>query len=130
MKILLPLCARGLMVVAIFTGSCPGEPPFPGGIRVTALEAPAEAPSATLGVPEVGDFGNLNLIVGPGNGSEETFVGFTSVNGIDDHPNARTNANWTVTVDYTTSPVPQCGFAAQSHLVPVGGSEFKATCLL
>jgi hypothetical protein len=119
------------MLAAIYMGGCPLFPNFPGGIRMTALEAPFEAPTATLPVAEVGDFGNLTQVIGPGTGTQQSFgPSFTGANGIDDHPNAQTNANWSVTFDYTSSPIPQCGVGGQSHLVPSGGTEFKATCLL
>jgi hypothetical protein len=130
-KIIFSVFARSVIVAVAFTGGCPHEPPFPGGIRMEANEALFDSPSAKVPVGNVGDFGTLTFVVGPGSGNQETFLGFTDpVTGIDDHPNAQTNANWAVAFDYTPSPIPACGVGTQSGFVPTQGAVFEETCLI
>lgn len=130
MRTILSLCGKGLMLAAIYMGACPGESPFPGGIRMEANEALFEAQSAKLPVEGVGDFGNLIQVIGPGNGNQLTFVGFTDFTGIDDHPYAQTNAYWTVTWDWTTSPIPACRINMRTGAANIAGAVFERTCLI
>jgi hypothetical protein len=105
-------------------------PAFQGGIRVqsfTALTiAGGTSKSPTSGVV---DTGNLVQIVGPGNGSQTAFEGVTGLFGIDDHRNARDNADWTITASFT-QVLPQCPPASTAAFVPPGGAQFAAVCFL
>lgn len=105
-------------------------PPFFGGIRAVAYEALVDSPSAKLPVAFVSDTGSAVQVLGSGTGTEENFVGLTGTDGIDDHPDALTNANWVVNFNYLPSAVPLCGSGSISGFVPIAGAQFQETCLL
>ena len=104
-------------------------PPFVAGIRCVAYEATVETPDAKLPVSLVSDTGSVVQVLGGGTGTDENFIGLTGGNGIDDHPNAITNANWLVNFSYLPSEIPACGNGSISGFVPIAGAEFDETCL-
>lgn len=137
MKTVLLLCIKCSILFALYAGSCNVVPPFPGGIRMSAEEAPVESQDAQLPVEFVADSGNIRQITGPGRGTAPIFQGLTNLNGVDDHPNAQTNAIWVVVWDFTTSEIPQCGIGQRVEEVPStlgGGAQegawFDRVCLL
>jgi hypothetical protein len=122
------LSMAGLILVTMFMGPCP-LPPFSGGIRMVTYEALEDSRSAKLPVAGVIDTGSVFQILGSGTGSDENFIGFTESDGVDDHPNALTNADWSVSFDFRLS-IPVCGTGSQTGFVPIAGAEFDEKCLL
>jgi hypothetical protein len=88
-----------------------------------------QTPGATLDVSGVFDFGSDLLDREPHNGSQTEFSGVTGAFGLDDHPLARTNATWQVSVDYS-GVIPQCGTAHVVDDVPIEGATFNAVCFI
>lgn len=116
-----------LISFGIILGCSP--PAFKSGIRVHTTEALTTSPGASLDVSGVTDVGQLLLARDPHNGSEQAFEGLTGVFGLDDHPNAQTNASWQVSVDYSRV-IFECGTGHIVEDVPIGGAIVVATCFL
>lgn len=131
-KVNLWFCSFALaIVVSLWLESCiEGVPAFAGGIRVTVAEALLETPDAQVPVESAFDAGTLTSTIGPGVGTATSFSGFTDLNGVDDHVNAQTNANWNISVNFFSSDAPNCPSATVNHSFPIGGGEEHFVCLV
>lgn len=112
-----------LFVLAFVIGllsACNSET-FSGGVAVEAVQALAETPTAGVGIPGVPDAGSAS--------NEDSFVGVTDGNGIDQHPTASTNVTWDVTADIS-AVIFSCPSASRTGYVPSDGAVFTFTCLL
>jgi hypothetical protein len=88
-----------LLILSLLSLSgCGIAPPFPGGIRIVTLQTFQGI--FTSPAPGVLDAGNLQFVNGAGNGTQTAFSGVTGAFGIDDHPDALTNANWFLQTNY------------------------------
>lgn len=127
-----------LFVVAVvalgFAGCIPAPPAFTTGIRIT-MDYRQAGVGGGGGVPVVGgvDSGNMQQPPlgppGPGAQTDNAFIGSTNEFGIDDHPNARTNAVWTLTANFQRA-LPQCGVpAVETIQVPPDGAIAPAHCI-
>ncbi len=108
-------------------GGCSGTSGrFLGGIRCEAIEFLEIDPGFSKPVPGMPDEGSLLNIVGTGTGTAVTFSGQTDANGIDDHPNAQTNANWDISGMQTLDL--RCRVEEGQVYVPAVGGIFQAFC--
>lgn len=110
------------------TASCNNGPPaFTQGIRDIADETLSTIPLDTFPVPNVVDSGTAAN--GGSNNGIQSFEGVTSSFGIDDHPAAAVQTNWTVIFNYH-SAIPVCGSGTTSNFVPNSGGVFTAVCVV
>jgi|SRR5579859_935522 len=114
--------------VVLFQFGCTTIPTFQSGIRVEAMEGLQVSPSNLFPVPNMPDEGSLINVVGSGTGTQTSFAGQTNANGIDDHLNAVTNANWDISVDLEPLDL-RCGIQEGEPYVPSQGLVFEAYCL-
>jgi len=122
-----------LVIVALaFVGCVPSPPAFTTGIRIT-MDYRQAGVGGGGAVPVVngithGVMGDTLGPPGPGAQTATGFAGQTNEFGIDDHPNARTNAEWTLTAEF--APVlPQCPPATETIPVPSVGEIADAHCI-
>jgi hypothetical protein len=101
-------------------------PAFVSGIRIRATEEVAVLPGSRFPSANAAYAGYLTLTIGPGSGSETAISGRTNANGLGDHPNARSNAYWTVTLN---SRNPSCEFDPTVRPVYTK-AEFWFKCVL
>lgn len=120
-----------ILVLAALANGCGifGPPEFPGGIRMAAFEALVVAPTSRFPVTGAADSGQMLVQFPGGTGSQTFFLGSTNLFGIDDHPNAITNASWQLTLDIGVV-IPPCPPATRIRDVPVQGLIQEITCLL
>jgi hypothetical protein len=136
-----------LLLIMVFS-SCasvvgPFPPAFQRGIRVWSFydvtNSPPAIPIHMMSVPpgaipisEILNQGTIGFEQGPPSsvsGLDRDFIGETDKFGISDHPNARDNANWTVSVEYSFV-LPGCGFAQSTFRIKPGGDTVFSVCYL
>lgn len=100
-------------------------PAFVRGIRIRATEEVAVLPGSRFPMANAAYAGFLVFPIAPGTG-EEAITGRTNANGLGDHPNARINALWTVTL---SSRNPSCQFDPATRTVHTK-AEFWFRCIL
>jgi hypothetical protein len=118
----------GMLLVG---SACNSKPPFPGGIRVYAYIAPEESPTQGIGVGGVLDTGEWIIYNGTpqqSHGTQFSFEGLTSGNGVDDHPNASDNSTWYLTADFSAPTGNQCTSNDTTVSVPPGGYTANVAC--
>jgi hypothetical protein len=111
---------------------CSQPPPDPiqtGGIRIKTQEAIAGIGNSEVPVPGCGHAGHVIVVDGPGSGTQTSIEGVTGTLGISDYPNARTNAEWDMSVSYL-AVIKICGTARQTFSIPTVGSQITWTCFL
>jgi hypothetical protein len=109
------------------------EPPFSGGIRDFAYEAPLESPGNQIGIGGVFDTGEWiywSQDAQHSKGTQYSFSGTTDSNGYDDHPNAADNSVWQVGFDFTAATGGVCFSKSATIGVPSGGGTVDGECLL
>lgn len=102
-------------------------PIFASGIRVRATEQVAVLPGSRFPMANASYAGILIATIGPGSGSEQAITGRTNANGLGDHPNARNNAYWTVSL---VSRNPSCIFDPLVFKPVITKAEFWFQCIL
>jgi hypothetical protein len=70
---------------------------------------------------------NLVSVLGPGTGNQTNVAGLTIPAGYIDFPAARTDAIWTITVSFATSPFP-CGVSSGQYQIPSQGGIVNVFC--
>jgi hypothetical protein len=121
----LPCCAFVLMMFSCFGQ----EPGFQGGIRIRATTGTIEDPFDVFRVQGAIDSGNLVAAHGGGSGTQTFWTdGSTDSSGIDDHPNAVTDADWTTTVSFVVA-VPECGVDTAPDYVGPNGKIIEHFCV-
>jgi len=106
-------------------------PALPVGITVVSSEEVVDpfGPPLIFPVPNAPDRGELvSLAEEPNTGNRGSFVGRTNEFGIDNHPEAVTNGDWTVCVGPT--PSPPCFEGCITHHVPAIGGVFQLFCVV
>jgi len=116
--------------MAIMGFKCNG-PILPNGITVVSSEEVIVpfAPPMVFPVPNAPDRGELiSIAQEPNTGNRGSFIGRTNEFGIDNHPEALTNGDWSVCVGPTASP-PCFEGCIQRH-VPRIGAIFQLFCVV
>ncbi len=112
LTIVIRICGLVCLAILALGSSCEG-PGQPQGVRMQSTIFPPNTVGPPCGgapLPNVLTSGIVLQVQGPGSGTETFWSGhLTNAFGIDDHPNALTNATWNFSFDASTSPVPACG---------------------
>lgn len=120
------------MVISASCGSGFAAPPvqLPPYCGIQMQAEVSLANQGAIAVMSAQDTGSLTQDFGPSgcSGASTSFNGFTNARGIDEHPEAKTNANWNVGWSYLLTPFSNCGIAAASGGVPSTGSTFVDVC--
>jgi hypothetical protein len=114
-----------LILSMLGLSGCGIAPPFPGGIRIVTIQTfqgifPSPAPGVL-------DAGQEIFIIGPGTGTQTSFSGATGPFGIDDHPDAMTNAHWFLQTNYGPFAA-NCPPDGRDVDVPAGGEVATWNC--
>lgn len=107
------------------------EPPFVSGIRTIAKTTAKvdDLQVSSTYTPNVFASGFMEYDYGGGTGNAENYSGYTDYDGIYDAENAITNADWSLSVNYTT--LGTCGLLVESDVdVPVAGLKFYSNCII
>jgi hypothetical protein len=122
-----------VVITPLLMGSRCSSPPFTGGIRTFAFEAPLESPGNQIGVGGVFDTGEWiywNVDAQHSKGTQYTFSGTSDYNGYDNHPNAADNSVWQVGFDFTLATGGVCLIKSGTGNIPSGGCQVDGACLL
>jgi hypothetical protein len=136
-----------LLVVLVFS-SClsvvgPNPPAFQRGIRFWSfydvVDNPPSIPIHLMSIPPgaviisgILNQGTIGFEQGPASGqsgNDRDFIGETDKFGLSDHLQARDNANWTISAEYTFV-LRACGFNQSTFRIPQGGGQVFAVCYI